>query len=130
MMEFCLCSTDPPIITIHTVKGIRPDQIFINWTLDAGNSIMKKILIKWKPEGDGSWNDEKSIKGLQTFDVVDGLLANKKYVFQLAAENSVGMGPWSEVSDAFATPTSGRHFDAGMKDGKPGCMKHCDSLLR
>ncbi|XP_049820439.1 tyrosine-protein phosphatase 69D isoform X3 [Aethina tumida] len=84
---------DKPQITIDFIKPIATNKIYLNWTVNDGNSPKDlKYTIKYMKKGDSEWIFYKNeIKGKNTSCVLkDNFEKGKEYFIRMKASNSEG----------------------------------------
>ncbi|MGA9594894.1 MAG: fibronectin type III domain-containing protein [Acidimicrobiia bacterium] len=97
--------TDPAITTgvTGTAGNMKVD---ISWVApDAGSFPITDYLIQYSDDGGATWHTFNDGVSSATSATVTGLTNGVAYVFQVAAVNSVGAGPYSAQSDPL-TPTA------------------------
>ena len=81
------------------VKDKKENKLTLTWKPpkhDGGSKVTQYIL-KVK-EGDSDWSDLTKVKAFDTEYRVDNLKPDTPYMFSVAAENSVGLGPAVETT--------------------------------
>lgn len=100
-------STPDPVYNVQTTSGPNTGNISLTWSapFNGGLSISSYTL-QYRVSGTGSWT---TISGIpSTSYTVTGLLNSTTYEFQVAALNSIGLGPYSSIviGSTFTTPSS------------------------
>jgi hypothetical protein len=100
----------PPVAFLPTPTSLR-----LRWVLPRHNgSALREYLVQWREAGTGDvFTDDATVSALHPLLlrspdgfvewVVEGLFADAKYEFVVAARNGVGLGPLSATSVAIGT---------------------------
>lgn len=85
---------DVPQVSLDFVEAVGASKIFLNWTVNTGNSPIQKYFIQYSKKGDSTYqylND--NINGSRTSYVFENLQPNTSYSFRISAKNAIGPGP-------------------------------------
>ena len=87
------------------VKGVTENSVTLTWSppKDDGGAPITKYYIERREASKRSWNNVTSTTDLEL--KVTGLTEGQSYHFQVAAENEVGKGEYTETDKA-VTPKS------------------------
>lgn len=97
---------DVPQVSLDFVEAVGASQIFLNWTVNNGNSPITKYFVQFSKEGDATFTYYKdSIDGSKTSHVLDNFEPNTSYQFKIAAKNAIGTSP------AYTHPTTVRTLE-------------------
>ncbi|CAH0562390.1 unnamed protein product [Brassicogethes aeneus] len=83
---------DKPQITIDFIKAIATNKIYLNWTVNDGNSPDLKYTIQYMKKGDSNWIYYKNeIKGKNTSCILkDNFKNGTEYTIRMMATNKQG----------------------------------------
>lgn len=85
---------DAPQVSIDFVKAVGSSQVFLNWTVNNGNSPIKRYYVQYMKEGESTFNYyNNSIDGQYTWAVLNNFETNTSYQLKISAQNAIGMSP-------------------------------------
>lgn len=91
---FSVLVLDVPQVSLDFVKAVGDSQIFINWTVNNGNSPIKQYFLQFMKEGDSNFYHYKTpINGRNTSCVLDNFDPNTSYQLRISAQNAIGTSP-------------------------------------
>lgn len=93
-MSSCFIFAAPPGVPNVTVGKVAEGEIGVDWTQPAsdGGSRIKQYRVYQKDEDTSSWVQLSTVEPYRGHYSVTKLIHTQKYVFGVAAENSVGIG--------------------------------------
>lgn len=84
---------DVPQVRIDFVKAVGMDKIFMNWTINDGNSNVTHYRLQYLVEGNSTFTYyNNKINGNATSHMIRGLIPNTNYKLKLQAINKIGDG--------------------------------------
>lgn len=85
---------DVPLVSLDFVKAVSSSQIFLNWTVNNGNSPIKQYYLQFMKEGDSNFYHYKTlISGRNTSYVLDNFEPDTNYQLRISAQNAIGTSP-------------------------------------
>lgn len=85
---------DVPLVSLDFVKSVGASQIFVNWTVNNGNSPIKQYFVQFMKEGDSNFYHYKTpISGKNTSCVLDNFEPKTSYQLRISAQNAIGTSP-------------------------------------
>lgn len=85
---------DNPQVSLDFVKAVGSSQIFLNWTVNNGNSPIKQYYVQYLKEGETTFNYyNTSINGRNTSYVLNNFEPNTSYQLKIVAQNAIGVSP-------------------------------------
>lgn len=85
---------DAPQVSLDFVEAVGASQIFLNWTVNNGNSPINKYFVQYSKEGDSTFTYYKdSINGDKLSYVLENFEPNTSYQLKISAKNAVGTSP-------------------------------------
>lgn len=85
---------DVPLVSLDFVKAVGASQIFVNWTVNNGNSPIKQYFVQFMKEGDSNFYHYKTpISGKNTSCVLDNFEPKTSYQLRISAQNAIGTSP-------------------------------------
>lgn len=85
---------DVPLVSLDFVKAVGSSQIFLNWTVNNGNSPIKQYYLQFMKEGDSNFYHYKTpISGKNTSCVLDNFEPDTAYQLRISAQNAIGTSP-------------------------------------
>lgn len=85
---------DVPQVSLDFVKAVGSSQIFLNWTVNNGNSPIKNYYVQYLKEGETTFNYyNTSISGKNTSYVLNNFEPNSNYQLRILASNAIGNSP-------------------------------------
>lgn len=85
---------DVPQVSLDFVKAVGSRQIFLNWTVNNGNSPIKQYYVQYLKEGESTFNYyNTSINGKNTSYVLNNFEPNTSYQLKIVAQNTIGVSP-------------------------------------
>lgn len=86
---------DVPQVSLDFVKAVGSSQIFLNWTVNNGNSPIKQYYVQYLKEGETTFNYyNTSINGKNTSSyVLNNFEPNTSYQLKIVAQNAIGVSP-------------------------------------
>lgn len=85
---------DVPQVSLDFVDAVGASQIYLNWTVNNGNSPITKYFVQFSKEGDATFTYYKdSIDGNRTSYVLDNFEPKTSYQFKISAKNAIGTSP-------------------------------------
>lgn len=106
-MSVCFAFTDKPgPVENLKVKGVTEDTVSLAWEdpKDDGGCLISGYAVERRDAGKRSWTRVDTCTDLE-FEVTK-LTEGQTYNFQVAAENEVGLGPFTELTKG-VVPKSG-----------------------
>ncbi|CAD7082783.1 unnamed protein product [Hermetia illucens] len=90
-MKVDLLVLDIPQISIDFVKAVGSSKIFLNWTVNDGNSPVSKYFVTYlQGNNSGFTYYNHPIDGKKTSYVLEGFTANMTYRLKMSAKNAIG----------------------------------------
>lgn len=95
---------DVPQVSLDFVKAVGASQIFLNWTVNNGNSPIKQYYIQYIKEGESNFFHYKTpISGKNTSCVLDNFDPNTSYKLRISAQNAIGSSSGYDYPHAVRT---------------------------
>lgn len=104
---FSTVQTSTPVQTPLQVTNLQltPDDMSIDASWDGQTRVpaILSYVVNWKLNSSGIWTNQVNV-GLALNYTIGGLTNGQLYDVRVAAINSVGQGPWSDVEQATPNP--------------------------
>lgn len=85
---------DVPLVSLDFVKAVGSSQIFLNWTVNNGNSPIKQYYMQFRKDVDSNFYHYKTpISGKNTSCVLDNFEPDTSYQLRISAQNAIGSSP-------------------------------------
>lgn len=85
---------DVPQVSLDFVKAVSSHQIFLNWTINDGNSPIIQYFVQYMKEGASTFTYYNHvINGKNLSYVLDNFEPNTNYQLKITAKNAIGSGP-------------------------------------
>lgn len=85
---------DAPQVSLDYVQAVGASKIFVNWTVNDGNSPVKQYFVQYQKEGVATYTYYNHIiDGKNLSYVLENFEPNTVYRLKIVAQNSIGMGP-------------------------------------